>query len=141
MEQNRVPLKQYLDGQLAVTPRLIGLLQQPLADALENTATDGTDAPLEAYVSPDCRTITVEGNGDESAKVRQYGQWLQAAISQSGLRLARLEAIARDCDNGTIADITALRLRLERRVSGFYFGILLAVIVICLAVLFFLSHL
>lgn len=140
-ELDKVPLEEFLDGERAVTPRLIGLLQQPLAEALEQTEPGPNGTSLRAFVSGDCRTITVEGNADESGKVRQYGLWLRAALNQSGLRLARLETIARDCANGRIADIAALRLRLERRVSSFYFIILLAILAICLAALYFLSHL
>ena len=76
---------------------------------------------------------------DEQAAIARYGTLLKAAIMASPVRPRRLLAIAAGCIAGRYASLDDVHLALERRLSDTIYIPLIIVILLLLALLYWLN--
>lgn len=125
----------------------MALMQQPAVEAITLALDpDGTVGHFDAQAigfDPALKHIALhpwpQPRLDEQAAIARYGTLLKAAVMASPARPRRLLAIAAGCIAGRYASLDDVHLALERRLSDTIYIPLIVVILLLLALLYWLN--
>ena len=125
----------------------MALMQQPAVEAITLAlGPDGTVGHFDAQTivfDPALKHIALhpcpQPRLDEQAAIARYGTLLKATVMASPARPRRLLAIAADCIAGRYASLDDVHLALERRLSDTIYIPLIIVILLLLALLYWLN--
>lgn len=139
-------------------------MQLPAVEALENFAATGHKSDendtLTFCIDSELTTVEVESRNaasdtgtatdepfragqdewSEEELVKAYGEAMTLVLEKNKIILPRLARIAKDCRNGQIKTLHDLHLRLERRVSAYFFLALIVLLALLLTVLYVFSR-
>lgn len=125
----------------------MALMQQPAVEAITLAfAPDGTVGdfgPESLHFNPALKHIALhpaqQPRLDEQAAIARYGTLLEAAVVASPTRPRRLLAIAAGCIAGRYTSLDHVHLALERRTSDTIYIPLIVIILLLLALLYWLN--